>query len=604
MLEFFRQHVGGLVGIAIIGALVFVFALSFGTQSAGWGKGQSMHIEASVDGNEILESDLQYAIALAGGGQLAPESAEYEMLQRDVLRGLIERQLLLQLAENAGITASRDEAEKRIINDQVFLSVPVDRLASRLRRAYFIDEISAARVMLEDGYELRQSFLDEEGLFDIESFEKWVRYGLGITEEKFVEQQRLELTAHRVRQLLVAGIRVSDEEVRRAYERENDTVSLQYVRLIPEYFSARIRGEGEKLERWAEEHADRIEQHYETNKYRYVNVEKQARARHILLEVPEDATAEEKASRRAEIEALLKRARDGESFAELAREHSEDEQSAQRGGDLGWNPRGKMVPEFDEAMFSLSPGEISDVVETKYGFHIIELEGIREGNVSLEQATLEIAEQLYAEEAGRERARETAEQYLARLRDGEPIEKLPPEDAGAGHLAPRVRTTPLFSRNQTTIPGVGKAPNLVEAAFELTPDSPVPDRIFEIGNDFYVAQLAERNVPSDEEFEDQRLVLTEKLLALKQVSWLRDRIGELWRSAKDEGRLEASVIGEVPSRPPARKGPRGDLPAGPAGAAGGAAPEPFGEGEPVEADEQAPEEPPADEGEEDDPEDL
>ncbi len=96
-------------------------------------------------------------------------------------------------------------------------------------------------------------------------------------------------------------------------------------------------------------------------------------ARHILVKVPYNADAETRAKARQRIEEPLAKARKGEDFASLAREYSEDA-SAESGGDLGAFPRGRMVPEFDEAAFKLQAGEISGVVETQYGLHIIKVD--------------------------------------------------------------------------------------------------------------------------------------------------------------------------------------------------------------------------------------
>lgn len=100
----------------------------------------------------------------------------------------------------------------------------------------------------------------------------------------------------------------------------------------------------------------------------------EVRARHILLTYPEGAGAEARDSVLDLALELQRRARGGEDFGSLAREHSEDPGSARDGGDLGFFTRGEMVPPFEEAAFDLEPGEISDPVETPYGIHLIRME--------------------------------------------------------------------------------------------------------------------------------------------------------------------------------------------------------------------------------------
>jgi peptidyl-prolyl cis-trans isomerase C len=98
----------------------------------------------------------------------------------------------------------------------------------------------------------------------------------------------------------------------------------------------------------------------------------QARASHILVKADEKADEATKKAARAKIDGLLKRVKAGEDFAALAKENSDDGSAAQ-GGDLGFFPRGQMVPPFDQAAFALKPGEISDVVTSQFGYHIIKL---------------------------------------------------------------------------------------------------------------------------------------------------------------------------------------------------------------------------------------
>jgi parvulin-like peptidyl-prolyl isomerase len=136
--------------------------------------------------------------------------------------------------------------------------------------------------------------------------------------------------------------------------------------------------------------------------------EPHARARHILVES------------KAEAEVVLKRLQEGEDFAALAEELSKDPGSAQQGGDLGWFAKGQMVPEFEEVAFSLEPGELSDVVVTEYGFHILLVEE-RDEDRELDPAVLY------------ERRRDAFAAWLLDLRESATIESywsegsVPPE---------------------------------------------------------------------------------------------------------------------------------------------------------------------------------
>lgn len=122
----------------------------------------------------------------------------------------------------------------------------------------------------------------------------------------------------------------------------------------------------------------------EIDAYMKAHPEEQVHARHILISIksPEMPSEDglDKPAARAKAEEVLKRVKAGENFEALAREYSNDPGSKQNGGDLGWFSQGRMVPEFEKAAFALQPGQTSEIVESQFGFHIIKVEGRRNGD--------------------------------------------------------------------------------------------------------------------------------------------------------------------------------------------------------------------------------
>ena len=144
---------------------------------------------------------------------------------------------------------------------------------------------------------------------------------------------------------------------------------------------------------------EEIAEFYETNKGQFTTPE-QVHARHILVKSSAQATEEQVAEAQAKAAKIRQRALDGEDFATLAEELSEGP-SAARGGDLGFFTKDRMVPPFAEAAFALQPGEISDVVKTRFGFHVITVEERREPTThSLEQASSQIEAMVRQQKTG------------------------------------------------------------------------------------------------------------------------------------------------------------------------------------------------------------
>ena len=143
-----------------------------------------------------------------------------------------------------------------------------------------------------------------------------------------------------------------------------------------------------------------VKEFYTRNKEQ-LGVPEQVRARHILFNVDPAASEDEKNQANARAEAVLKRAEAGEDFAKLAQAYSDDQSTKAKGGDLGYFPPGRMVPEFGNVAFYTDPGQISDIVETKYGYHIIKVEDRKEARErSFEEMKDYIKQQLHPQLLG------------------------------------------------------------------------------------------------------------------------------------------------------------------------------------------------------------
>src|SRR5581483_964836 len=201
-----------------------------------------------------------------------------------------------------------------------------------------------------------------------------------------------------------------------------------------------------------------VAEYYDAHKDEKFSEPEQVRARHILVKVAADATPDAKAAARKKAEDLLAKAKAGGDFAALAKKSSDDTASAVQGGDLGFFRRGAMTPAFETAAFALEPGQLSDVVETPFGFHIIKVEAKKPaGTKPLDAVRDEILQRLRGEQ-GIDLARKQAETDRREVVHGKSL-----ADAVGGRT---VEETPPFAAG-ADIPGVGRVKAFSDAAFAL-----------------------------------------------------------------------------------------------------------------------------------------
>ncbi|MBW1761961.1 MAG: peptidylprolyl isomerase [Deltaproteobacteria bacterium] len=476
--------------VLLVVLLSAVFALQFGGgQAEGCAAGGTTYL-ARVYDQTLSKGDFEAAYSVANFGRLPEETQRSMRLPQLVLDGLIDRTLLAREARKVGFEVGQDEVMSRFVNDGIILlSLGV-----------------GAPPMLPQG-EIPVSFTDKEGAFNKDLAERYIQNGLRRSVGEFAAAQVDEYLAAQMRELVASSVNVSEAEVWDDYVRENDNAKIKYVRFSPAYYSRQKPETTEAaLAAWKADNEDRLTAEYETNKHRYTNLEKQVRARHILIKAGSQASAEQKEEAQKRAEALQKRAAKGEDFAGLASKHSDDQITANKGGDIGFLRKGTMPESFDEALFSTEVGAISEVVETPYGFHVITVLAIREGDVPIDEAKHELAEGLYRADWLEARARKAAASTLASWQQSKDDDAVAQTLATAAKqhgsesaLTPSLEETVDFGRSDSPVPGIS-TPALLDVVFAVPEGEAFPAAPVKLGAEWVIFRLIDRQRPDQEAF--------------------------------------------------------------------------------------------------------
>jgi peptidyl-prolyl cis-trans isomerase D len=218
--------------------------------------------------------------------------------------------------------------------------------------------------------------------------------------------------------------------------------------------------------------AARVKSYYDSHKADFAQAEK-AKVRHILIRT-EKAKPESVATAKAEAAKILAAVKGGADFAKLATEKSQDPGSKTNGGLIDYFAKGAMVPEFEKFAFSAKPGEISDLVQTDFGFHIIKLEDRKPAtDKKLEEVQEDIAQILVAQEQSRDQ--------IAALEKALAAGNASEVQAFVQKHKLNWRESGAFPLNAETIPQVGGGDEAVSLAFKLTSDKPLAAKLVRQG---------------------------------------------------------------------------------------------------------------------------
>lgn len=377
-----RDSSEGMLSKILIGLIIIVFGL-FGFGSITTFLAPTPKV-ATVNGEDITQQEMELGVERNRRLMQAREQqVDEDELRAQVMQNLISRELLLQEAEDLGLYASETLLDEEIVSTEAF---QVDGVFNPQQFQMIIGGAGYTPITYRE--EMRNDMRLQQMTAAIQN-SSFVMEDEAVRASALAQQTRdvayLRLTADS----LMDEVSVSDDEVEAYYNANTaefmtkETVDLRYLELKRSEMMDDI-----------EVSEDALRQFYEDTKQRYSEDESR-RISHILIETNDDVSEEEARER---IEDIYQRIIDGDqSFESLAKAESDDPGSAAEGGDLGFNTRGTFVEPFEEVAFSLDRNQISEPVETEFGFHIIKVLDIEPPKVQQFAEVRDEVEQAYRE---------------------------------------------------------------------------------------------------------------------------------------------------------------------------------------------------------------
>ncbi|MCW5212082.1 SurA N-terminal domain-containing protein [Desulfobulbus sp. TB] len=511
----------------LIQGLVLVIAIVFIFWGFGGNQGNNRTAVATVNKVNITYQDYVQAYNQATEnfrqqfGEKIPSALMEQMgIKQQVLDQLIQSELLRQGGEEIGVRVSDLMAQEKIKKMEVF---------------------------------------HEKGRFNQQRYEDLLARSR-MTPTVFENSIKSDLRIQRITDDIAGFVLVSDYEVDRWLAYNEEEIQLNYVQLNAADFEKNVVIQDDELSTWfaakkknyqseakirlkylsfnVKENLDQVKPDeeeirtlYESRKESYQQPE-QRHARHILLKTNEGDTEADRTEKKGKAEEVLQLARtEGSDFSELAKEYSEGP-TKERGGDLGFFAQGRMVPAFDQAIFALQPDEISEVVETQFGYHIIKLEEIRPATVrTFEEVQDNLAVTLKKQQAKALTFQQVTKAYEGIMRSGS-LEKYSKE----GKV--EITTSDYFS--QTELPeGMIKDPKFITTAFNLKKGE--LSSIVETGEGYAILFVDDIQKPALPELDTVREQVVADYTKEKADELAAKAADQLLAASKEQGGLQQAI---------------------------------------------------------------
>ncbi len=530
--------------------LSFVIGYTMLTAPNDSGVNQRGDVAATVNGDEISYSSFQSSYNNLYNlyqsiyqGKFNDEVEKQLNLPKQALQQLIHEQLLVQEADRLNLDVSKQELVRAIAQYDAF---------------------------------------QENGTFNRDRYLQVLNYQR-MSPEQFEAAQYRQMLSQKVREQLQQNVVVSDTELQEAFHKENDKVNLNYTWLTPTLVETKVIVSNEGLatffaldkepfrfpekvslrylqfdparyEKDIANFTDNELQRYYRRHLDLFEITEQIKAAHILLRIDRDADEKTVQKRRELAAELLKQLREGGNFAQLAKAYSDDRGTADNGGDLGYFGRGTMVSSFEDTAFKLKPGQLSGIVQTPFGFHIIKVtEKIDAGVKPLVDAIEEVKAGLRVEKARQLAYEKAMDAYNINRKTGDLDSAAKSNDLG-------IKETGFFGHTDA-IDGIGKVPAISRAAFSLKNGELA--RPVQTTQGIFLFTLKERQASQLPELEEVKALvelayrteqaqtlakeLADKLLAkARELKSLRKAAAELKLMSEESGEFSRSFGAFIP----------------------------------------------------------
>ncbi len=370
---------------------------------------------------------------------------------------------------------------------------------------------------------------------------------IGVTE--FEEGMRSMLLTGKVRNIITSSMDVGESELREEFARTSQEAQVEFVALKKEDFKKKVKPAETELKAYFDARKDKYNiQEQRRAQYLMINIsalaptlkiseqdiqdewarqshDETVNVSHILFMVKDPA---QDGAAKAKAEAVLKRAKAGEDFAELAKKFSEDTESASQGGNLGPFPRGRMVKEFEEAAFALKPGQVSDLVRTQYGYHILKV-------LAHDMPTLETSRESLIRSIQLNKASDLAKRKAAEAATLLKSEKDLSVVAKKLDIPTEMKETPFLTRTANAFAN-GVSQPMIDEIFRLKEVNAVGNVVdHQLG--YAAPKLLETRLPKPPDFNESR--------AQVEKDYTEDKAAELVSAAAKQLVQDATAAGDL-----------------------------------------------------------